>query len=260
MTIKHMQHLIESLQNLGLTEKEAKVYLALLQLGPATPYRIAVKAGIKRPTAYVIAEELVEKGIIVHVPGEEPKRYIARAPESVIESEEARLSSARRILPELKSLQKGTAEKPSVLYFEGTEGMRQALMYRAKDLHDTEIVGFYADPDFSTKETQAQSVEFNEYRIAHNIRLRGLLTEAESLRGYEKYILDKTFVPKFIPKEMYSSNASFEFCPDFIKILFFDASIGVVIESPTVAKAMRQIFEMLWSRLGDEYTKSKIIK
>ena len=90
--------------------------------------------------------------------------------------------------------------------------------------------------------------------------MRGLVTETETLKGFEKYLRDKTFVPKFIPKDMYSSNASFEFCPNFIKILFWDSSIGVIIESPTVSKAMRQIFEMLWSRLGDEYNKSGVIK
>lgn len=85
-------------------------------------------------------------------------------------------------------------------------------------------------------------------------------TETDTLKGFEEYLQDKTFIPKFIPKDMYSSNASFEFYPNFIKILFWDASIGVITESPTVAKAMRQIFEMLWSRLGDEYSKSKVIK
>jgi hypothetical protein len=132
-------------------------------------------------------------------------------------------------------------------------------MYRIKELHNTEIVGFYADPNFSTKETQAQAFDFNEYRITHNIRLSGLLTDVASLKGFEKYIVDGTFIPKFIPKEMYRPNASFEFYSDFIKILFFDTSVGVVIESPTVAKAMRQIFDILWSRLGDEYDNSKII-
>lgn len=127
-------------------------------------------------------------------------------------------------------------------------------------MHNTEIVGFFANPDFSTKETQAESFEFNDYRMAHNIKVRGLVTETESLKGFGEYLRDKTFVPKFIPKDMYSSNASFEFYPNFIKILFWDASIGVIIESPTVAKAMRQIFEMLWSRLGNEYDKSGVIK
>ncbi|MFZ2253188.1 MAG: helix-turn-helix domain-containing protein [Minisyncoccia bacterium] len=255
-----MEHLITSLQDIGLSEKEARVYLTLLQLGPSNPYKIAKRSGLKRPTAYVIAEELIQKNCIVQTPGEK-HTYIARSPESLFEEYEKKILDAKKFLPEFQALKGGIADKPTVLYFEGKHGMKQALMYGAKDMHNKEIVGFYADPDFTTKETQAQSFEFNDYRIAHNIRLRGLLTETESLKGFEKYIKDDTFVAKFIPKDMYSSNASLEFYPNFIKILFYDTSIGVIIESPTVAKAMRQIFEMLWSRIGDdEFNKSKFVK
>lgn len=252
-------HLYKTLETLGLSEKEAKIYLSLLQLGPATPYKMAKRSGLKRPTAYVIADELVEKGYAVKAPGEK-HTYIARPPEVIYEDREEKMLEAKKTLPELQALKGGIADRPSILYFEGTEGMKQALMYRIKELHDTEIVGFYADPDFATKETWAQSFDFNDYRIAHNIRLRGLVTETESLKGFEKYLQDETMLTKYIPKDIYSSNASFEFYPNFIKILFFDTSIGVIIESPTVAKAMRQIFEMLWVRLGDEYSVSKIIK
>jgi len=80
------------------------------------------------------------------------------------------------------------------------------------------------------------------------------------LKPFEKYIKDKTLIAKFIPKEMYSSNASFEFYQNFVKIIFFDTSVAVIIESSAVAKAMRQIFEMLWSRVGEEYGESKVIK
>lgn len=252
-------HLLKSLQTLGLSEKEAKIYFALLQLGPATPYKMAKRSGLKRPTAYVIADELVEKGYAVQAPGDK-HTYIARPPEVIYEEREQKMLEAKKNLPELQALKGGVADKPAVLYFEGLEGLKQVLMYRIKELHDTEIVGFYADPDFSTKEAYAAALEFNEYRLAHNIKVRGLLTESETLKGFEKYLKDATFVPKFIPKDLYSSNASFEFYPNFVKIIFFDTSVGIVIESPTVAKAMRQIFEMLWSRLGNEYDKSRVIK
>lgn len=252
-------HLFETLRTLGLSEKEAKIYFALLQLGPSTPYKMAKRSGLKRPTAYVIADELAEKGYVVKAPGDK-HTYIARPPEVIYDEQEQKLLEAKKSLPELQALRGGVADRPTVLYFDGTEGLKQALMYRIKELHDTEIVGFYADPDFAAKENYGPAYEFNEYRMAHNIKVRGLLTEAETLAGFEKYIKDETFIPKFIPKDIYSSNASFEFYPNFIKILFFDTSIGVIIESPTVAKAMRQIFEMLWSRLGDEYNKSKVIK
>lgn len=256
---KNMEHLIKSLQNIGLSDKEAKVYLTLLQLGPSNPYKIAKHSGLKRPTAYIIAEELIKKNFIVQSPGEK-HTYIARSPESLFEESEKKISDSKKVLPELNALKGGVGDRPTVLYFEGVEGVKQALMYKVKELHNTEIVGFYADSDFTTKETRDASIEFNEYRMTHNIKVRGLLTESSHLKDFNKYIEDKTFLPKFIPKDLYSSNASFEFYPNFIKIIFFDTAMSVIIESPTVAKAMRQIFEMLWSRLGDEYNKSKIIK
>ena len=54
----------KELQNLGLSEKEAKIYLASLELGPETVQNIAKKAGINRPTTYLQIESLKEKGLI----------------------------------------------------------------------------------------------------------------------------------------------------------------------------------------------------
>lgn len=263
-----MEHLIEPLKNLGLTDKEARIYLALLQLGPATPYQIAKKAEIKRPTAYVIAEELVEKGLIVHVPGENPRRYIARTPDSFFEDAENKLSQAKSVLPELRSLQKGVEEKPSILYFEGVNGIEQALMHRAKELHNTEIVGFYADVSLMSPALLEVTEEFNKYRVRHHITARGIVTDTEELRtlGFEKYFnlndpQQASIQAKIISKDVYSSNASFEFFPEFIKIIFYDSAQAIIIESPTVAHAMRQIFQMLWSRIGDdEFKHSQFIK
>ncbi len=253
------EHLFETLRTLGLSEKEAKIYFVLLQLGPSTPYKLSKRSGLKRPTAYVIADELVEKGYAVKAPGDK-HTYIARPPEIIYAEREEKMLEAKKTLPELQALKGGVADKPTMLYFEGKEGIKQALMYKTKELHNTEILAFLADPDFATEENYELAFEFNDYRMAHNITVRGLATESDKLKNFEKYFQDKTFIPKFIPKDIYSSNASFEFYPNFIKILFWDTSVGVIIESPTVAKAMRQIFEMLWSRLDDEYDKSKVVK
>ena len=155
-------HLFETLKTLGLSDKEAKIYFALLQLGPATPYKMAKRSGLKRPTAYVIADELVEKGYAVQAPGNK-HTYIARPPEVIYEEREEKMLEAKKNLPELQALKGGVADKPTVLYFEGAEGLKQALMYRIKELHDTEIVGFYADPDFSTKEAYAAALERRRY-------------------------------------------------------------------------------------------------
>ena len=251
-------HLLNTLRTLGLSDKEARIYLSLLQLGPATPYKMAKRSGLKRPTAYVIADELVEKGCAVKAPGEK-HTYIARPPEVIYGEHEAKMLEAKKTLPELQALKGGVADRPGILYFEGLDGFKRALMYKLDEVHDIEVVGFYANPDFLTKESVALSAEMNQRWIDQNISVRGILTESETLKAFEDFMKESSVHTKIIPKDLYNSNASFEFYPNFIKILFFDTSMGLVIESPTVAKAMRQIFELLWARLGNEYGFGKIV-
>src|SRR3990172_512112 len=56
--------MISLLEKLGFSEKEAKVYLAALELGEDSVQNIAKKAGINRATTYVILEKLMASGLI----------------------------------------------------------------------------------------------------------------------------------------------------------------------------------------------------
>lgn len=56
--------LVKELQEIGLSEKEAKVYLASLELGPATAQQIAAKALVNRPTTYIMIESLEKRGLM----------------------------------------------------------------------------------------------------------------------------------------------------------------------------------------------------
>src|SRR3989304_8720832 len=103
---------------------------------------MAKRSGLKRPTAYVMADELVEKGYAVKAPGDK-HTYIARPPEVIYEEREQKMLDAKKNLPELQALKGGVADKPPVLYFEGKEGVKKALMDRAGGVHGTEIGGFF---------------------------------------------------------------------------------------------------------------------
>lgn len=258
-----MEHLIAPLKDLGLSDKEARVYLALLQLGPSTPYRIAKKSHLKRPTAYVIAEELVEKGLIVHVPGEEPKRYIARTPEGFIESAETKIVNARKILPELKSLQGGTSEKPSVLYFEGIEGLKQAYEYRKKELHGKTIVGFFASAEDISPEVNEVFFEWNEYKERHKTKIKGLTVDSATLAPYAKWMLPKESMMnmKYLPEELYSAKTSIESCDDrFVRIVLMESIQTLIIESSKFASALREIFELTWKGLKGKNDVPEVLK
>jgi sugar-specific transcriptional regulator TrmB len=72
--------LVRELEEIGLSEKEARVYLAALELGPATAQQIAVKAIINRPTTYIMIESLIKRGLMSCFVEGKKKKFSAAMP------------------------------------------------------------------------------------------------------------------------------------------------------------------------------------
>ena len=71
------------LANLGLSENGAKVYMAMLELGPATVLEISAKAGVNRPTTYFQIEALKKLGLVSSQTKGKKQLFIAEAPEQL---------------------------------------------------------------------------------------------------------------------------------------------------------------------------------
>ena len=63
------------LTSLGLSKNEAKVYLALLDLGSATAGKIAEKSKVHRTNVYDALERLIEKGVVTYIFKKDIKNY-----------------------------------------------------------------------------------------------------------------------------------------------------------------------------------------
>ncbi len=120
--------LADHLQKIGLTEKEAKIYLAALQLGGDKVQEIAVKAGLKRSTAYVILDELKQKGLIFHEKKPGADIYVAVNPDALKHMMDDRKKSLDEALPFLRAMHAGEKSKPQVQVFEGVEGMKHIYL------------------------------------------------------------------------------------------------------------------------------------
>lgn len=79
-----MYSLIDSLRNLGLTEYEAKVFVALTRHGSGTATDLHMFSGIPRPAVYGVLKKLAERGLI-EVQHTKPMRYKCMSPEEAIE-------------------------------------------------------------------------------------------------------------------------------------------------------------------------------
>ncbi len=114
----------------GLTPGEAKVYLALLELGASSAGPIIEKAGVARSFIYNILNGLIDKGLAAYVLKDKTRVYQAAEPSRLIDYIEKRKqdldvhkNDLNNLLPKLLALQTA-APASSVAMFEGYAGVQ----------------------------------------------------------------------------------------------------------------------------------------
>src|SRR3989338_501596 len=114
----------EIFKQVGLTNTEIKIYLALFEVGPSLASKIASKANVERAVTYNILENLIKKGIVGHVIKENRKYFSAAAPEKLLDLLKEKEEAVKEIIPELDKLRQPLAEKPVVEVYQGVEGLK----------------------------------------------------------------------------------------------------------------------------------------
>ncbi|NTV44360.1 MAG: hypothetical protein HGA67_01525 [Candidatus Yonathbacteria bacterium] len=80
----------DKLKQIGLSEKEADIYLCVLEHTIITPALVAKKTGISRPTVYAAGKSLQDKGFIAEEPSSAGVRFVALSPTSIVSDLEKR--------------------------------------------------------------------------------------------------------------------------------------------------------------------------
>ena len=242
--------LIEDLIEFGLGEKEAKVYLALLELEIANVNDIAKKAGINRSSAYVTLESLQKRGLVSISDDKSVRQYIATSPEAILRIAEDRAinqeNTRRRIeeiIPEMKALFKGTKKKPLVKVFEGKEGLIAAfedtLNNREKLVRVTSSVGNLGRllPDYLP--------EYVKKRFQLGIKMYGIHPNDEIFHKLVEVSPKNFDVPIAIPKAKYNFEADIAIYDDKIAYMSHkDGGVAAIIESRDVAGVMKNLFDL----------------
>jgi HTH-type transcriptional regulator, sugar sensing transcriptional regulator len=122
------------LKQLGFSDKEVAVYMALLGAGPSSVRALATQAGINRGTTYDILRSLMKRGLVTYYHQDTKQYFVAEDPsklEGVIRDQIGELQqsqvSLQQSLPELQSLYNRADQKPVVKYYEGSRGIKTVL-------------------------------------------------------------------------------------------------------------------------------------
>jgi sugar-specific transcriptional regulator TrmB len=244
----------KELGKLGLGEKEAKVYLAALELGPETAQNLAKKAGVNRPTAYVQIESLKKRGLMSEFEKGKKTYYSPESPqrlEALLRSLESDLagkkSDLQSILPFLLSSFSGAGERPKVRFFEGTDGI-SAIREDFLKAKNKNIEGFI-DLDNVLERFNKNQDSYTAKRVDKKIQSKLLYIRKQGpLEGFTDP--KKLRTGKFIKKSKHGFNADITIYDSKVAIISYNVkTIGVIIENQSMADTMRSIFYLIWDNL-----------
>lgn len=246
--------MLAQLKHIGLLENEAKVYLAMLELGPAPMLEIAAKAGINRPTAYAQLETLKKKGLVSTQTKGKKHLFIAEDPEQleILVNQEKKLLSQKEeeltsILPELRDMFNLAEEKPHVRFFEGKEG----LVRMQKDVLTSgveSVTGITALDDlFRIFPEHIRS--YTPKRVQHGIRSKLIYTASEPiLKEHDKEMLREA---RYIPAADFDYHADILIYGDRISISALQGKLsGLIINHKDLADSFRAVINELWRHLS----------
>ncbi len=256
--------LLSRLSQSGLNDKEALIYLALLELGGGFPSRVAEYTGLNRSTVYKILLTLSVRGIINEVDNknklfyqiEHPQKLI-RFNESKIKQAENSLDSLKNILPDIENLYSCFDNRPKITYYEKEEGLLQIYEEHISVNKPYEMLAWAnanALRDFLPNNFFDKYIKKKE-KIG--ITTRGILPDTEENRKFNS-VRYEGIQDKILPKLKFVSEGYFPssklgeitiYGDKKVSIVNFakDKMVGTVIEDEGIQKIMKMIFELSWN-------------
>lgn len=238
---------IDELKNVGLSENEAKVYLAALELGETSVYRLAKKSGVKRTTTYLAVENLKEKGLMSSYESNGVAVCYAENPKKLVESIEHRKRDIERILPELLAFTNLIDKKPKIRYFEGKEAYKEVFSDVLKH-PDMEMLGTFNERfwDWEGYFTSYFMPKRQDKKIWGRVLFKDN-PKLQEIAASGKVIFTEI---RLVPSEKFNVEIEMViYGKNKVGFVSYDEEMAIIIESRKIHDTQKSFFEVMWDVL-----------
>ena len=232
------------LEEIGLTNGEIKIYLALLDLGSSTAGGIIKKSGLQNSVFHFCVNRIIEKGLISYTKKGKVRIYHGADPENLIIYLKDKEKEIEEILPHLKSRQNIRKENQESEVFEGIRGVITLLNTLIEDAKQgDEFLFFSADLGEKNEEVQKFYERYDWKRRSKSLVVKGISTKAlKNLFSKRKYLKMK-YADFPIP-------ANTGICNDKMALISWgEKPTGILIKSKNIVEKQKEFFYGIWERL-----------
>jgi sugar-specific transcriptional regulator TrmB len=238
----------QTLQDLGLTNNEMKIYLFLLKQGQTTTGLIISETEISNSRVYESLNNLINKGLVTYNIQKNGKHFSAVSPNKLLDLQKEREEKLKQIIPNLEEIRNTKGSKTTTAVYEGYQGFKTAFQKIIDDCPNGETIHILG---FSEQQEKSESLRL----FISNMNLR-----SASKKQKLKIILDasvkKTFGKdrktekfsevKYMP-EGYISPAAIDIFSDYVYIFLWEEKPFVfMIKNKIIAESFKTYFEFMW--------------
>lgn len=241
-----MNGLKELLKQVGLSPKEASLYLAALEVGEGTVSGLAKEAHLPRTTIYEIIGPLLEKGLLSFYIKKKRRYFVAADPQKLIQASKEKHAALVRSLPELRARYNASTSAPKIRFYEGREGIKIILsdiLAEKRPFYATTAIG-----DFH-KLAGEYFANFIKERIKRHLPVKLLTNTSKESLELKKTDEQELRQTRFVPERYKFKTANYIY-GDKVAIISLGGRnpLGIIIEDPAITETQKMYFEFMWEK------------
>ena len=256
-----MTKITDYLELLNLSEGETKLYLTLLESGPVSVRDVAVIADMKRTTAYLYIDQLIEKGLVMKVIQGSHKLVAVVDPQTSLQHlVKDKLANAASLNTELPAIiqrihevvppekEVGDAE---IKFYKGKNGVKRIYeeALKSKKLRSFANIAIMKDNLPENSELWSEGLKQNPHIKIYEI-IEDSPTSREQTALQSNTTDDQQYFYKFLPKEVRLTAADTLIYDGKVSIINVrDTVSGVILENADYYNNMKELFDFFWKLL-----------
>lgn len=246
-----MRQIIESLEGVGLSDKAAEIYTALLQIGEGSVIEIAKKAGLKRTTVYNILPDLMSQGLVETTVKNKHRVFFIDDVRRLEFDAQQKVKTVAALLPQLRAIQNILPQKPKITFYEGIGGMKELY----EDTLDSipaggTILSYTGLTDFFDMMPKEYYRWYVEERSEKKILIKVIAPDSPTARQWKQSAVKDLRQIKLIPAKDFLFKGDTEIYANKVALISYAENfLGVIIESKEIHDMQKTMFELLWHAL-----------
>jgi HTH-type transcriptional regulator, sugar sensing transcriptional regulator len=237
------------LEEIGLTDSEIKVYLALLKLGSSKKGPLVKESKITSSKIYEVVDKLIEKGLASYVIKNKVKHFNASTPlriKDYIKEKENELKEKEKkfekILPQLEMMQKFAQSETDAEIYKGWKGMQTIYTELYEILNpNEEYFIFGASKGQDNEKVKSFFTRFNMKRLNKNLKANIIFNK--SAKGFIKNVKKNSnirYLDHNTPSEIliYKDRTAI--------ILLEKEPLVILIKSESISRSFKIYFDTMW--------------